>query len=204
MSRQVPLAAYDTDLRARLARLPGPSRSAFAVACAERQYPAADAWLRSRGRPGAAAVRAALDLAWDVVRSEGAAPGDAAAAIASCRDLLPDAMSEATLPPDVDDAIAAAAYALEAAAGLDERSAGWAAQRGTDTLDSVLLATVIDPDEPDADERVWAHRLVVAEVERREADLRRLTAATDWPAVIDLLRADAERSPVIPTDALRA
>jgi hypothetical protein len=120
--------------------------------------------------------------------------------IERCRALLPGPGSADALAPAVEDAVAATIYALEAAAGLDERAAGWAAQRVTDALDTYLLAGEIDPTRADADAAVWAHRLVVAEVARREADLDLLLAAVAWSSTVDAVRQEAARSSALPLD----
>jgi hypothetical protein len=199
MSPDVPLATYDAALQARLAALPAGPRAAFAAACAERLQPAAGTWLQAAG-PRGVAVRAALDLAWEGARSGRVASDEAQDLIERCRALLPGPGSADALAPAVEDAVAATIYALEAAAGLDERAAGWAAQRVTDALDTYLLAGEIDPTRADADAAVWAHRLVVAEVARREADLDLLLAAVAWSSTVDAVRQEAARSSALPLD----
>jgi hypothetical protein len=199
MSPDVPLAAYDAALEARLAALPAGPRAAFAAACAERLQPAAATWLQAAG-PRGGAVRAALDLAWEGARSGHVASVEAQDLIASCRALLPGPGSADALAPAVEDAIAAAIYALEAAADLDERAAGWAAQRVTDAIDTCLLDGEIDPARADVDAAVWAHPLVEAEVARREVVLERLLAAVDWSAVVDAVRHEAAKTSALPLD----
>jgi hypothetical protein len=207
MTRDVPLAAYEDALRARLAALPRGVGAVVAVASAERLYPTVADWLqrggqpggdRADGQPGHDVVRATLDLAWQVLRANASSHPDARAQVERCLALAASAGAAAELPASVDDGIAAAVYALQAAAGIDEEAAGWAARRVTDAIDAYLLAGPIDPAAPDAEQRVWAHPLVRAEVERREADLVRLTTAVDRTAVIDGLRAAAVRSNALP------
>jgi hypothetical protein len=71
-----------------------------------------------------------------------------------------------------------------------------------DSLDSFLLSNEIDISLPDAEQRVWKHPLVTAEVSRREADLRRLDSASDWKAEVDAVRADATGLSALPLERL--
>jgi hypothetical protein len=129
---------------------------------------------------------------------------DPAALIELCVALIPgDASAEDPIPAHADDAIAAAAYGLQAAAGLDKNAAGWAAGRVSDSLDNFLLTYEIDLSDPDAEHKVWEHPLVRAEVGRRAADLRRLAEDTDWGAAVDDIRASATRVSALPLDRLR-
>src|SRR4051812_18872086 len=130
--RKVPLAEYDKDLQASLSRLPRQTQAAFAAACAERLFPAYAAYLSASQRDDGGLVREALDLAWDGAHAGEVVANDPNGLCERCIALIPADGADETIPPHADDAIAAAVYALQAAAGLDEHAAGWAAQRVMD------------------------------------------------------------------------
>ena len=109
---------------------------------------------------------------------------------------------EEAIPAHADDAIASVAYALQAAAGLDAKAAGWAAEQVTNCLDTFLLSNEIDISAPDAEQRVWEHPLVVAEVRRRKDDLRRLVEPPDWGTAVDAVRTAATGVSALPLDRL--
>jgi uncharacterized protein YjaG (DUF416 family) len=199
----VPLADYDSALKADLMALPQRTRAAFAAACAERLFPAYAAFLKASGRDDHGLVRRTLDLAWDGARSGAVPLEDPADLFEQCVALIPgDESEDDAIPAYADDAIASAAYALQAAAGLDDKAAGWAAECVTNSLDTFLLSNEIEIAEPEAEQRVWEHSLVAAEISRRKDDLRRLTDATDWGAAVDAVRATAAGVSALPLDQL--
>jgi hypothetical protein len=197
---KIPIADYDRKLKARLSGLSPRQQAAFAAACAERLFPAYEGFREASGTDDRGLVRRALDLAWEGATTGAVPIRDPAALFEACVLLIPDDEADLRIPPYADDAITAAAYSLQAAAGLDGEAAGWAAQRGTDTLDNFLLTMSIVQG-PDADRLVWAHPLVQAEVDRREADLATLDSA-DWPAAVAEVRSRASRASVLPLDQL--
>ena len=197
MVEHVPLAAYDQELSADLARLSSQQRAAFAAACAERLYPAYLAFRAASASSDDDPVRQALDLAW-YGAVHGQVCGNPASLVEASRALIPDADDESSLPPHADDAICAAAYALQCAAGLDDQAAHWAAQRGTDALDSFLL----DSGEAQDDQGVWAHPLVLAELRRRREDLVTL-AGPDLGVAVGVVRDRAVGASLLPLDGLR-
>jgi len=198
----VPLAEYDLALKAALVTLPERTQAAFAAACAERLYPAYAAFARASGRDDGGLVRQALDLAWQGAKLGVVPEADASGLVERCVALIPDAEAEDAIPAHADDGIASAAYALQAAAGLDPRAAGWAAQRVTDALDDFVRSNDVDGTLPDAEQLVWEHPLVRAEISRREDDLRRLSSASDWPAAVDGVRASATAVSALPLERL--
>jgi Protein of unknown function (DUF416) len=200
--RKIPLTEYDEALKADLKRLPRRTQAAFAAACAERLYPAYAAFQMASRRDDQGLIRRTLDHAWEGARSGSVKVADPADLVEQCVGLVPDDESEDAIPAYADDAIASTAYAIQAAAGLDDGAAGWAAQRGTDSLDNFLLSNDFDLSQPDADQLVWEHPLVVAEISRRETDLIRLTTASDWEAAVDAVRADAAGVSVLPLERL--
>jgi len=200
--RAVPLASYDRALRAELKALPRRTQAAFAAACAERLYPAYAAFLQASGRDDEGLVRQALDLAWAWAKTDVPQDPDPTDLVERCVALIPGDEAGDFIQAYADDAIASVAYALQAAAGSEEEAAGRAAQRGTDSLDTFLLSNQIDPSLPGADQRVWEHPLVTAEIRRRDADLRRLSNATDLEAAVDAVRANAARVSLLPLEHL--
>lgn len=133
-----PTVAYDKQLKARLLELHPRQQAAFAAACAERLFPAYAAFREASATDDGGLVRRALDLAWDGAVTGTVPERDPAAIIEACVLLIPHDDGDIMIPPHADDAIAAAAYALQAAAGLRAEAPGWAAQRGTDALSSFL------------------------------------------------------------------
>jgi hypothetical protein len=195
------LAEYDEREELRLGSLNPGRRAAFAAACAERLFRTYDSYRSSVGSDTRRVVRQALDLAWQAARGADVDASTAQSAVDACVQLIPGQDDDFTVPAYVDDAIAAAAYAVAAAADLFPRAAAWAAQRGTDTLANYLLDTVVDHRSPDASEMVSGHPLVLVELERRAVDLQRLTSS-NWRAEIDAMRLDATASTVLPLDQL--
>lgn len=202
--RAIPLAEYQTALRARLMVLSVRTQAAFAAACAERLYPAYAAFMEASGRDDHGLVRRSLDLAWDGATSGAVPVADPAGLFEQCVALISGDGSElGAIPAHADDAIASAAYALQAAAGLDDAAAGWAAERATNSLDDFLRSSEIDDvADWEADRRVWEHPLVAAEVARREDDLRRLADSSDWGAAVDAVRRAATGVSALPCDRL--
>jgi hypothetical protein len=156
----VPLAEYDLALKAALMALPERTQAAFAAACAERLYPAYGAFARTSGLDDEGLVRKALDLAWQGAKVGVAQEDGPSSLVERCLALIPDDEAEDAIPAHAEDAIASVAYALQAAAGLDPRAAGWAAQRVTNTLDDFVRSKDVDGSLPDAEQRVWEHPLI--------------------------------------------
>ena len=201
--RVVPLADYDAALKADLKELPQRTRAAFAAACAERLYPAYAAFVQASGRDDNGLIRRTLDLAWDGSRTGVVAAADPADLFEQCVALIPsDESPEEVIPAHAEDAIASVAYALQAAAGLDDKAAGWAAEQVTNCLDTFLLSSEIDISAPDAEQLVWEHPLVVTEVRRRQGDLRQLAETPDWPTAVDAVRATSTGVSALPLDRL--
>lgn len=200
--RQIPLDAYNRALAVRIGALPPGPRAAFATACAERLAAAWLSFMAATGVDDGGLVRRALDRAWTAAALGGAegVTGDDAALIEACVALIPDAETPGMLPAHADNAIAATAYALQAALDGDAEAAAWAASTCMDTLDAYLLPGLpVVSDEEEAE--VWAHPLVRAEVERRDADLA-LLATTNLATAIAVVRARAAGASLLPLDEL--
>ena len=200
--RAAPLAEYDRALKVDLKAMPPRAQAAFAAACAERLHLAYVAYLEASGRDDDGLIRRALDLAWDGATTGGVPDADSSEIVERCVALIPGAAAEFAVPPFVDDSIAAAAYALTAAIGLDPDAAGWAATRVTDALDDFVRSTDIDAALPGAEQRVWDHPLVQVEMSRRRKDLDRLLGGSDWAATVAAVRMSAARVSALPLDQL--
>ena len=196
------LAEYDRALKVDLKAMPRREQAAFAAACAERLHPAYVANLEASGRDDDGLIRRALDLAWDGATTGGVPDADSSEVVEQCVALIPGADAEFTVPPFVDDSIAAVAYALTAAIGLDPNAAGWAATRVTDALDDFVRSTDIEAALPGAGQRVWDHPLVQVEIGRRRKDLEGLLASSDWAATVAAVRMNAARVSALPLDQL--
>jgi uncharacterized protein YjaG (DUF416 family) len=203
-----PAVAYAVGLQTVVAALPDWQQAAFAAACAERLHPAYAAFRAASGTNDDGAVRRALDFAWEDAAIAGVGNVDVRALVERCVRLIPREDADFMIPDHAEYAIAAAAYALEAAAGLREGAAGWAAEAGTNALDSFLLSSATIPWSGETregrvtmDQRVWRHALVQEEVARREADLERL-ARGDREAAVRDVRASATNVSLLPLDAL--
>lgn len=200
--RIVPLADDDAALKAELGGLPQRTQAAFAASCAERLYPAYAGFLRASGRDDRGLVRRTLDLAWEGAIAGEVGVSDPVAVFDACVATIPVDDAGAALPGHAGDAIACVAYAFQAAAGLDGRAAGFAAEQVTNALDSFLLSNDIDGSDPGSEQAVWEHPLVAMEIAHRRADLRRLADASDWAAAVEEVRTGATGVSALPLDRL--
>jgi hypothetical protein len=199
--RVVPLADYDGAMKVELASMPVQARTALAAAAAERLFAPYAAVVDSAGRTDGGIVRRALDAAWEAAAT-GLGDGDAASGLFErCIELISD-LADIPGSEYADDAIAAAAYAAQSGAGLDPQAAGWASQRVLDAIDSYLLATVVHPDDQEADLKVWQHELTQREIARRERDRADLAAPADFAEAVRTIRTRAAESEAIPVDRL--
>jgi hypothetical protein len=147
-------------------------------------------------------VRRALDQAWTAAAAGGTEEvvGDGPALVEACDALIPDADAPWALPPHAENAIVAAGYALEAAISSDAEAAAWAASTCMDSVDAFLLPGL--PVVSEAEEAaVWAHPLVRAELERREADLTTLMAS-DLSTATAVVRARSAEVSLLPLEEL--
>ncbi len=128
---------YDESaLRERVAGLVAPQQALLAACCAERLNPLY-AWIvGASGSDDAAAVRAALDLAW----STDAPARQVEQAMVEVEQLVPDeddehARADVAL---VQNAIAAVAYALRSKGSNDAQDAVWAARQLYEAADYIV------------------------------------------------------------------
>jgi len=124
--------SYDeSTLYERVVRLPGPERTLFAAACAERLMPLYE-WVASV-EP---CVRPALDLVW----SPSATSEQVEQAQMEVEKLVPDEDDEHA-PVEValvQNALAAVAYALRSACSQDAKDAVWAARQLLEAADYIV------------------------------------------------------------------
>jgi hypothetical protein len=163
------------------------------------------AYVRSIGSGDIDQVRGALDLAWDVVRSDAVGRSDPRVvercnkAARACTELVSDEPEAVRRQADV--AVAAVVYALQAAADTDRDAAAYAARQVTDALDDRLRLHEIDRSDPEEDRRVWEHPLVMREVARRVEDLEELRGAGDWRVAVEAVRSRAASHPALGSEA---
>jgi len=161
-------------------------RVAFACAMAERLMPTA-VWLESStNRGGAAPLRAALDLAWDVADGRSADGDQIERARETAESLVPDDEDEdwTLLSPLAQNAAAAVAYALRTCPAGDVQEATWAARQVHEAAD--YLVQLVEADQTyAAGSDTTAEPMSIA--------LRGITTAlaSIGSAGIDQLRADA-------------
>lgn len=146
---------------------------AFAAACAARlERPATEAWSE-----GVTLIGETLDaLAGYLVAG---AAFDREAAEQPLFDAMPDEDEEPDLKMAiVEDALAAAVYALRTTRENPCQNAAWAARRAYETIDR-WVARLLNISEytPAAERFIDEHPLVKQEVERQERDLSDLSAA---------------------------
>jgi hypothetical protein len=146
-------------------------------------------------------VRRALDAAWAAAGSGAFNREDASNLFERCVDLIPKLDG---LPGSAyaDDAIAAAAYAVQSGANLDPRAAGWACRRVLDAIDTFLLNTAVDPNHPEVELKVWEHELVQLELRRREEDRAALADSVELASAVEALRSRSAELPALPIDRL--
>lgn len=207
MTRLNPLLDFGAQVREELIHLDPRMRGAFATACAERLYPAYRIHVESGGYGDMNVPRRTLDAAWACAR-EDREPTDAEAALVkACAALIPSDIDAEQIPPYADDALAAAAYALDTFVKVgDVGSAGWAASRGLDTLDEFLVERDhLDLNAGDTVSRIWADPLVQAERSRQLRDLVRLgdPLTADPAALVEEVRAEATSESILPFEALQ-
>jgi hypothetical protein len=146
---------------------------AFAAACAGRLgRPAVEAW-----REGATLIGKTLDALADYLVAGRAF--DREAAEHTLLDAMPDEDDEPDLTMAVvEDALAAAVYALRTTREDPCRNAAWAARRAYETVDrSVARLLNVSEYTPGAERFIDEHPLTIQEVERQNRDMRDLGLA---------------------------
>lgn len=190
------LAAFDRDdLVKRLGKLPGPSRVAFAYACASRlAQPYREAVALEGGVGEELVERTLADLA--AFLNYGA-PSDWAARAATLIGHIPDEDQMGRAACQVlDDALAATAYAARTAIAFDPAEAASSAQRLYDAVDAHAQRSLeFSIYSPAIEQRLLEHSAVQSELERQRRDLAALeSSGTDIAATNILAQVGAERA----------
>lgn len=163
-------------LMERLERLPNRLRVAFAAVCAQRQLPNYIRFSQVAGQGNPQTLIYALGCIWDDLEGKVATESQLRLQLDACMSLIPDEEQDDYdgLSYYAEDAVAAAAYTVEARLKSDLRDVVRAADRAYEALDEfvgVARAGGIDQKE---EERVRSHPLVQAELRRQRVDLSQL------------------------------
>ena len=164
-----------------LRQLPRTLRVAFAAACAERQLPAYQLFLReSRGEDKDALVRA-LDEVW--LNPGQGKEMDLQRQLKECMGLIPreDVIEQWTEQASrAQDAGISVTYALRTRISGEAQDAAWSAQTAYESLDNfVVNRESIDTNQPGGEDRVLSHPLIQAELSRQKRDFDELRGAGD-------------------------
>jgi uncharacterized protein YjaG (DUF416 family) len=182
-------------LVARLAQAPDRARALFAASIAERLLPLYDAYGESAGRGETALVRAGLEAAWQAATGDVAAP-ELEAWQTRVEALVPDDHDAGVTAETAycENAAAAVAYALRAAAAVDDpREPAWAALQLYEAADYAAQQQLADLDlnRPGAEDELAATPVVRAALQAVEDDLAAATGAVRDDADVARLRRDA-------------
>lgn len=174
---------FDPDrLHSALDKLPAERRAAFGLGICERMHPNFVAFARGTGADPSA-LRAFVDLAWEVLAGRQGVDLDDAAA--QCEELAPDTNeSFHDLVSSALDAAVATSVLLQFLTDRQTEHIVEIAGLACDSADMyVQELESMDPQDPDLEERIRLHPLMQRELERQAADLKSLAAAgADWLA----------------------
>lgn len=168
-------------LESKLQELPHSHRLAFAAACCERAYPNYVVFFQLAGWGGPAALRASLNRVWDFIEGAARALDDLAELEQKSEAVTPDLDDFSTSDIDVQAAAAQeAAFMVRLLLQFCRDNQLSYALRVTtfakDTIDMyVQTVEKIDPADPQLDEKIAQHPLMVQEIRKQENDLLRLT-----------------------------
>jgi len=152
--------------------LPNFARVAFAAACAERQM--ADYARVTRKSDGFGSVVAALDSIWSELMGAPTRDDIFRRHLAVCMSAMAEPESPEAM--ETDDAIASVAYTLRARLRGDSQEAAWAARTTYASLDYYLGGLIPSTEfTREVEQRILAHPLMQAELERQRRDLSDLT-----------------------------
>jgi hypothetical protein len=161
----------------RLVRLPERHRIAFAASCCERLLPNYAAFSRMTGWGDVQALRTALDRAWAALSGDALDEAERRDLIAACDRHSPD--TENFTSELTSAALDAAAAVNETLQCLSDPTASRAATVGQFAVDTVHMFLQVqcglDPQQPDFEVRIFAHPLMVAEIENQLSALDTLS-----------------------------
>jgi len=164
-----------------LQRLSHSCRLAFAASCCERAYPNYVSFSQHADWGGPAALRTSLNRVWDFIEGSIRALDDLAELEQKCESVTPDLDDFSTSDIDV-----LAGAAQEAAFMVRlllqfcrDNQLSYAVRITTfarDTIDMyVQVVEKLDSADPQLDEKIAQHLLMLREVEKQESDLLKLT-----------------------------
>jgi uncharacterized protein YjaG (DUF416 family) len=189
----------ESDLIARLARLPSKLRVAFAALCAERQLPNYIQFSERSGWGNPTVLKDALESIWRDVQGQPLTKAELETILERCEPFIPtgeeDTKEETAY---AEDAATSLAYTIEARLTDDPQKAAWAARRAFNAVyDSIMSEIDSTTITREHQEFVRSHPLVQAKLRRQQADLKELQLASaekSFPAsVISKLRDRARR-----------
>jgi uncharacterized protein YjaG (DUF416 family) len=168
-------------LEDKLHELPHSHRVAFAASCCERAYPNYINFFQLAHWGGPGALRTSLNRVWDFVEGLIGALDDISELEQKCESVTPDLDDFST--PDIDlqsGAAQEAAFMIRLLLQLcRDNQLSYILRIMTfarDTIDMyVQVIEVIDPNDPQLDERIEQHPLMLREIRKQEDDLSRLS-----------------------------
>jgi uncharacterized protein len=169
------------NLESELRRLPHSQQLAFAAACCERAYPNYLRFFQLTGWGEPAALRASLDMSWDFIENPTPVLNEIRELEQKCLIITPDLDDFSS--PEVDVEAAAAQEAafmvrllLQFCGDPQVSYALRIATLARDTLD-LYIQTIdsIDPADPDLDNKIAHHPLMLQEMCKQESDAEKLT-----------------------------
>lgn len=174
----MPLVHYDeAQYRLQIDELQIKEKTAFAVACAERLFPAylEFANLMKQGKPDI--LRRVLTLLWDDLEGKPMSQQDVNAQLTAVMDLMPSDDADKWGPEQAaaEDAVAALAYALRCRDTGSADEAVWASRRAYEAVDQyVMQQETVTTNSNQDEEHILAHPLVQQELSRQQRDLDEL------------------------------
>ena len=174
-----------------LARMSIKFRVAFAASCAERLFPAYEAFSSRAGR-GDRVLGAILEQVWQHLLGDEMSTEQIRLALSRCMALIPGEDDEPWLNEQAyaDDAASAIAYTLRALENGEPQDAAWAARRAYEAADHhVIYRLGIE-----GEAQVLAHPIVQAEFSRQRRDLEELLRARQDSAELFIRLRDRART----------
>lgn len=187
-------ARYDAGyLKKMLGELPHSHRLAFAASCCERAYPNYLIFFQRARWGGPGTLRKSLDTVWDCIEGSVRALDDIVELEQKCESVTPDLDDFSTADIDVE-----AGAAQEAAFMVRlllqfcrDNQLSYALRIATfarDTIDMyVQVLEGLDPADPQLDEKIVQHPLMLRELQTQESDLIRLSKMK-MPADLQVFR----------------
>jgi uncharacterized protein YjaG (DUF416 family) len=159
----------------RLERLSPPSRTLFALSCAERLFPLYKAFSAKRAHAAPNLLRSTLDRLWDAARLK--ETPNVKPFLDEYESLIPGEDAEwMPLNPLAENAVAALVYACQSE---EAQNAAWAAVQGYEAVEYIAHTLgEIDFNSPGAEIAILGTEYVQAEIQRQLRDLAELECGT--------------------------